>query len=258
MTEPDTRGRRITLMGTPLDLLSMAETVALAKRAMASGQRLQQVVINVAKLVNMRSDAELRQDVLQSDIINIDGTGVLWAARLLGYKVPERVAGIDLMLELIAVCARDGYQPYFLGAHATVLEKAMTQLRKKYPELRIAGYRDGYFTAAEEEQVVADIRKSGAHCLFVAISSPMKERFLRQHREHLGVPFLMGVGGALDVVAGEVQRAPKWMRLGGLEWLYRLCQEPRRMWRRYLVTNSIFLFLLLGELARTWLSGKKR
>ena len=250
-------GQRITLMGAPLDLLSMAQTVALAEDAMAMGRRLQQVVINVAKLVNMRSDPELRRDVLQSDIINIDGVGILWAVRLLGYKAPERVAGIDLMLALIAACARHGYRPYFLGAREAVLQQAMARLRTNYPNLQIAGCRDGYFTAAEEAQVVADIRDSGAHCLFVAMSSPMKERFLHQHRDDLGVPFLMGVGGSLDVVAGRVRRAPMWMRKAGLEWLFRLGQEPRRMWRRYLVTNTIFLFLLLGELARTWLSGKK-
>ncbi|MBC8239587.1 MAG: WecB/TagA/CpsF family glycosyltransferase [Alphaproteobacteria bacterium] len=244
-------------MGTPLDLLSMAQTVELAEGAMASGQHIQQVVINVAKLVNMRSDPDLHQDVLQSDIINIDGMGILWAARLLGHKARERVAGIDLMEALIAGCARHGYQPYFLGASEVVLQRAMARLRSDYPALRIAGCRSGYFTQAEEEQVVADIRDSGAHCLFVAISSPMKERFLRRHRDHLGVPFLMGVGGSLDVVAGQVRRAPPWMRQTGLEWLYRLIQEPRRMWRRYLVTNTIFLGLLLAELGRTWLSPKK-
>ena len=250
--------QRIHLLGAPLDLLSMAQTVARAEDAMASGRRLQQVVINVAKLVNMRTDADLRQDVLDSDIINIDGTGILWAARLLGHRVEERVAGIDLMEALIAACARHGYKPYFLGASEAVLEQAMAKLRADHPALQIAGYRNGYFGTEEEAQVVADISNSGAHCLFVAISSPTKERFLRQHRDQLGVPFLMGVGGALDVVAGQVRRAPKWMRHVGLEWLYRLAQEPRRMWRRYLVTNTIFLFLLLGELARTWLSGKKR
>ncbi len=249
--------RRIHMLGAPLDLLDMAQTVAQAEAAMADGRRLQQVVINVAKLVNMRNDADLRRDVLESDIINIDGTGVLWAARLLGHKVSERVAGIDLMLALIDSCARRGFKPYFLGARDDVLTQATTKLQADHPGLVIAGCRDGYFTAEEEEQVVAEIAGSGADCLFVAISSPTKERFLHQHRDQLGVPFLMGVGGSLDVVAGKVRRAPVWMRRSGLEWLYRLAQEPRRMWRRYLVTNTIFLFLLLGELARTWLSGKK-
>ena len=250
-------GQRITLMGVPLDLLSMAETVARAEAAMISGERLQQVVINVAKLVHMRTDPELRQDVRESDIINIDGMGILWAVRMLGHAAPERVTGIDLMSAVVARCARRGLKPYFLGARQSVLEVAMARLRAAHPELRIAGYRNGYFTAAEEEGVVADIHASGAHCLFVAISSPLKERFLHRHRDQLGVPFLMGVGGSLDIVAGKVNRAPNWIRQLGFEWLYRLCQEPRRMWRRYLVTNTIFLFLLLGELARTWSSAKK-
>ena len=244
-------------MGAPLDLLSMAETVAKAEEAMATGRRLQQVVINVAKLVNIRTDPDLRRDVLESDIINIDGTGVLWAVRLLGHKVEERVAGIDLMLALIASCAKNGFKPYFLGAREEILSQAMARLQTDHPDLRIAGYRNGYFTSEEEEQIVADIRGSGADCLFVAISSPTKERFIHQHRDELGVPYLMGVGGTLDVVAGKVRRAPLWMQRTGLEWLYRLAQEPRRMWRRYLVTNTIFLFLLLGELAQTWLTNRK-
>ncbi len=249
--------KRITFMGAPLDLLSMAETVAKAEAAMTSRQRLQEVVINVAKLVHMRTDKDLRRDVMESDVINIDGMGVLWGVRLLGHKVLERVAGIDLMMALIDSCARRGFKPYFLGARQDVLEAAIGRLRADHPGLMIAGSRNGYFAEDEEEAVVRAIRDSGADCLFVAISSPKKERFLHKYRDQLGVPYLMGVGGFLDVVAGKVSRAPMWIRRVGLEWLYRLCQEPRRMWRRYLVTNTIFLFLLVGELGKSWLSGKK-
>ena len=234
------REHRINLLGAPLDLLSMAQTVARAEVAMKTAQRLQLAVVNVVKLVRMRSDAELRQDVMESDMVNIDGIGVYWAARLLGHHPPGRVPGIDLMDALIALCAEKGYRPYFLGARQEVLDIAMTKFLDRYPDLQIAGSRNGYFSQAEEDRVVADIRNAGAHCLFVAISSPLKERFLHQHRDQLGVPFLMGVGGSLDVFAGKVQRAPVWVRQMGGEWLYRLCQEPRRMWRRYLVTNTIF------------------
>ena len=215
---------------------------------MTSRQRLQQVVINVAKLVDMRSNPDLQMDVADSDVISIDGMGVLWAARLLGFEAQERVTGIDLMHALIACFARNGFKPYFLGAREDILQKAMANFRQSHPGLEIAGYRNGYFIKDEEDQVVTDIRNSGADCLFVAISTPMKERCLHQHRDQLGVPYLMGVGGSLDVVAGEVSRAPLWMQKRGLEWLYRLLQEPRRMWRRYLVTNTKFAFLLLFAL----------
>ena len=245
------------MMGTPLDLLSMAETVALAEGAMRSRQRLQQVVINVAKLVSMRANPDLQMDVAESDVISIDGMGVLWAARLLGFDAKERVTGIDLMHALIARCAHNGFKPYFLGAREDILQKAMAKLRQAHPGLEIAGYRNGYFSQEEEEQVVTDIRNSGADCLFVAISTPMKERFLHQHRDQLGVPYLMGVGGSLDVVAGLVSRAPQWMQKRGLEWLYRLLQEPRRMWRRYLVTNTKFAILLIFELIRMRRPGAK-
>jgi len=249
--------QRIEFLGAPLDLVSMAETVARADAAMTSGHRLQQVVVNVAKLIHMRTDEELRQDVMDSDVINIDGMGVLWGVRLLGYRVPERVTGIDLMLTLIAHCERAGFQPYFLGARQSVLEDAIARLTVDFPSLVIAGYRNGYFTEDEEQAVVNEIHASEAHCLFVAMSSPMKERFLRHYRDQLGVPFLMGVGGSLDVVAGTVKRAPCWVRQAGFEWLFRLVQEPRRMWRRYLMTNTIYFFLLLGEMARVWLTAKK-
>ena len=254
MTDDELAARRTIMMHTPLDLLTMAETVDLAKGAMTSRRRLQQVVINVAKLVNMRSNPDLQMDVTDSDVISIDGMGVLWAARLLGFDAKERVTGIDLMHALIACCARNGFKPYFLGAGEDILQKAIANFRQSHPGLEIAGYRNGYFIKDEEDQVVTDIRNSGADCLFVAISTPMKERFLHQHRDQLGVPYLMGVGGSLDVVAGEVSRAPLWMQKRGLEWLYRLLQEPRRMWRRYLVTNTKFAFLLLFALISKRLS----
>lgn len=253
-TEPlaavSTPGRPVFL-GVPLDPLTMAETLARAEHAMRTRTPLHHVVVNVAKLVSLQRDAELRRDVLESDLINADGMGVVWGARLCGHRIPERVTGIDLMIALLERCARDGHACYFLGAKADVLERAIADLRRRLPDLRIAGYRDGYFRTDEEPDVVAAIRASGADCLFVAMPSPLKERFLRKHRDRLGASFIMGVGGSIDVVAGVVRRAPGWMQAVGLEWFYRLVQEPRRMWRRYLATNARYLVLLLRELARS-------
>lgn len=240
--------KRIDFLGVPLDVLTTRETIEIIDTSIRSRTRLQHVVVNVAKLVMMRSNEDLRRDVTDSDLINVDGMGIVWGARLLGLGRIERVAGVDLMREVLQLCADRGYRPYFLGAKQEVLEKAIAEIKRLFPKIQIAGFRNGYFKPSEEPAIVNDIRASSADCLFIAISSPMKERFIRSHRDELGASFVMGVGGSIDVIAGLVTRAPLWMQRWGLEWTYRLAQEPKRMWKRYLFTNSIFAVLLLRAL----------
>lgn len=243
--------KRFTFLSAPMDALTMAETMAVAEHAMQTRTRLQHVVVNVAKLVNMQSDPNLREDVSGSDLINIDGMGVVWGARLCGHKVPERVSGVDIMDELLKLCAAKGYRPYFFGAKQDVLEQAVEKIRREFPGINIAGYRNGYFKPEDEKQIVADIAASNADCLFIAISSPTKERLLAEYKDVINVPFLMGVGGSIDIKAGITKRAPVWMQRAGLEWFYRLAQEPSRMFKRYAVTNSRFAVLLAREWAGT-------
>lgn len=214
---------------------------------MLSRKRLQHVALNVAKFVHMRSDPLLGADVRGSDLIGIDGMGIVLAARLFGLPVTERVPGIDLLQNVLAVCANDGFRPFFLGATPDVVRKAAAEVVAMYPTIRFAGTRDGYFRSDQEELVVTEIRESRADCLFIGMPTPHKERFLANHRDQLGIPFIMGVGGSFDVLAGLTRRAPSMMQALGLEWLYRVYQEPRRMWRRYLTTNSIFAAILLNE-----------
>lgn len=236
--------RRIEFLGAPMHLLTMDETLSLATEAMLARKPIHHTVINVAKLVNMRSNAELREDVSAADLINIDGAGVVWGARLLGIRVPERVAGVDIMENLFAVCAEHGFKPFLLGAEAHVLEAVKARLADEYAELAVAGAQDGYFKPEDEERVVAAINASGADCLFVAMPTPRKERFLRKYRSILRPSFVMGVGGSFDVYGGKVSRAPKLVQVAGLEWLYRVLQEPRRLWRRYYDTNLAYAGLL--------------
>lgn len=242
--------RRAVFLGSPVDPLTMDETLAVIDDAMGRRVPLKHVVVNVSKLMSMRRDPALRGDVCGSDLINIDGMGVVWGARLAGIRVPGRVAGIDLMDRVLGLCAAKGYRPYILGARREVLENAVAAIRRRHPGITFAGWRDGYFGPTEEPEVVEAIRQSGADCLFVAISSPMKERFTQQHRDRLGVPFLMGVGGSIDVFAGHTRRAPVWVQNAGMEWFFRMAQEPRRLWRRYLSTNCVYLGLLAGEVVR--------
>ena len=240
--------RRRSFLGAPIHLLTMAETLAIATEAMARRQPLHHTVVNVSKLVNMRKSAELFEDVADSDIINVDGTGVVWGARLCGIAVPERVAGVDIMENLFGICAERGFRPYLLGAELQVLEAVDRRLGTDHPTLVVAGMRDGYFRPEDEAEVVAAINASGADCLFVAMPTPRKERFLKHYRNVLGPSFVMGVGGSFDVYGGKVSRAPRLLQAIGLEWLYRVLQEPRRLWRRYYETNTAYAGLLWQEL----------
>jgi len=241
---------RFTFMNAVMDGLSMRETMAIIEGAIIARRRLQHVVVNVSKLVTMQTDAALRHDVCSSDLINIDGMGVVWGARLCGYHVPERVSGIDIMENVLRLCAEKGFRPYFLGAKQEILQKAVGHIQARYPGLSIAGYHNGYFSKDEEAAVMAGIAASKADCLFIAITSPTKERLLAEYKDVINVPFLMGVGGSIDVIAGHTQRAPLWMQKCGLEWFFRLLQEPRRMFRRYWDTNKRYAVLLWKEMQK--------
>lgn len=241
--------KRIHLFNTSIDNLSMAETIRKIQAAIKNKKQLHHVVVNAGKIVAMQSDDQLRKSVNSSDIINADGQAVVWASKLLGQPLKERVAGIDLMERLVDLSAGNHYKIYLLGAKQEVLEKVVRIYQEKYSKQLIAGYRNGYFDSHEEEDIASEISDSGAQLLFVAISSPKKENFLYKHRSKLGkLNFIMGVGGSFDVIAGKTKRAPVWMQKIGLEWFYRFLQEPKRMWKRYLIGNSKFIYLTTKEL----------
>jgi N-acetylglucosaminyldiphosphoundecaprenol N-acetyl-beta-D-mannosaminyltransferase len=241
---------RAEVLGCRIDRVGMQETLAMIDDLIATGRYGQHMCINTAKLVSLRDDARLREIVERCDLINADGQGVIWASRLLGDPLPERVAGIDLMEELLGLAERKAYRVYILGAQDDVLEQAVTRIRERYPGLQLAGRRNGYFSPEEEDEVCAAIRASRPHIVFVAISSPRKEYFLAEWGPKLGAEFVMGVGGAVDVMAGLTRRAPvTWQRLG-LEWLFRLLQEPRRMFKRYAVSNTRFAWMMVVALLR--------
>jgi N-acetylglucosaminyldiphosphoundecaprenol N-acetyl-beta-D-mannosaminyltransferase len=244
------RPRRVEVLGCPVDAASMDDAVAACERAIQDGRYLQHMSVNVAKLVSLNDDPALRDAVAACRLITADGQGVVWAAGLLGKPLPERVAGIDLMHRMLALAAERGYRPFILGAREEVLEQAVARLRQRHPELDLAGWENGYFDDAAIPAVCERIRSSRADMLFVAMSSPRKELFLDEYGAQLGVPFAMGVGGAIDVVAGHTKRAPTLLQRLGLEWLYRLAQEPRRLAPRYFGTNTRLLGLLARELVR--------
>lgn len=236
---------RTPFLGVPLDILTMDETVARCRELVSSGRPSQHVVLNAGKCVLMEDEPDVREIVTGCDLVNADGQSVVWAARFLGIRVPERVAGIDLMGRLIALCESEGWPVFFLGAKEDVLAAFEGEALRRHPRLAVVGRRNGYFRADEEAGVAEAIRASGARLLLVGISSPMKERFLARNLERMGPVLAMGVGGSFDVWAGKTTRAPEWMQRVGLEWFHRFAQEPRRMWRRYLVGNLRFAWIVL-------------
>jgi len=238
----------IKLLNTQVHNLSMQETLQYVDEAIACKSQLHHTVVNAGKIVAMQEDKTLSKSVNTADIINADGQAVVWASRFLKKPIKERVAGVDLMDNLVQMAAKKNYKIYLFGAEEEVVVQLKEIYTQKYGENLVVGYRNGYFKEADETEIVEDIVQSGAQMLFVAISSPTKENFLYRNREVLkDVNFIMGVGGSFDVFAGKVKRAPIWMQKIGMEWFYRFLQEPKRMWKRYLIGNSKFIYLVFKE-----------
>lgn len=238
----------IKILNTKIHNLTMQETLNIVENAISKGEQLHHVVVNAGKIVAMQSDLQLRQSVNECDLINADGQAVVWASKILNKPLKERVAGIDLMENLVALAHKNNYKIFFFGAKEAIVKSVTEKYSKQYSGNIIAGYRNGYFSKEDETNIAAQISESGAHILFVAISSPIKENFLYENKIFLkNVNFIMGVGGSFDVVAGMVKRAPLWMQNSGLEWFYRFAQEPKRMWKRYLIGNTKFIYLVIKE-----------
>ena len=241
---------RQKLFKCEVDALTMEETLQRVEKIIKSGKPHQHVVINVNKVIKANKDENLCATINNCDLINCDGMPLVWASRLLGQPLPERVAGIDLFLNLVSRASEKGWTLYFLGAREEIVTKVVDSFLDKYHFLKIAGYRNGYWKSEEEREIVDAIAESRPDIIFVAIPSPNKENFLNRYQSMMNVPFSMGVGGSFDVVAGFTQRAPKWMQKFGLEWFYRFLQEPRRMFYRYFIEGSAFWGLFLKEFLR--------
>ena len=242
--------RRVWLLGCPIDALSMDETVQRVDEIIRSGVPSQHVALNAWGLVDVQRDSRLLEIVRTSALVSADGQSVVWASRLMGHPLPERVAGPDLFLRLIDLACVRCYSVYLLGAAEDVVRATRVELEFRHPGLRIVGIHNGYYEESDSAAIVEEIRYSGAQMLFVAMPTPKKEYWLQDNLLLLGVPFCMGVGGTFDIVVGKIRRSPLWMQRSGLEWAYRLYQEPVRMWRRYLVGNARFVALVLRERLR--------
>ncbi|MFI0356755.1 WecB/TagA/CpsF family glycosyltransferase [Actinomadura sp. 9N407] len=250
--------RRRHFLGVWLDPLTIDQTVAACVKAVEERSPLTIGVLNAAKIVRLRKSEELRRAVLDCDLVLADGQSVVWAARLLRRPLPERVAGIDLMLALLPEAERRGDRVFFFGARPEVLERTLEEVLSRFPGLIVAGSRHGYFSTAEAPEIADEIRDARTDLLFIGVSSPMKELFIRDWAPRTGACVSHGVGGTFDVLAGEVRRAPLWWQRHGLEWLYRVIQEPLRLGPRYFTTNFTFVALVALAAVRETLRGLTR
>lgn len=238
---------RIKILNTYIDNLSMEETVEEVDKYVEKGRPLHLMGVNADKINELNDNERLKRIVNDCEVINADGASVVWASRKLKKPLKERVAGIDLMERLLALAERKGYSVYLLGAKQKVVEKTAEVIKNKYPGIRIAGFRNGYFSEEEWKNVAQNLKASKAQIVFVGITSPLKE-YLVEYLQNEGVSaVLMGVGGSFDVISGNIPRAPIWMQKAGLEWLFRVFQEPGRLWKRYLVGNSRFIISVYRE-----------
>ena len=241
---------RRELFGLRLDPLTMGQAVARCTEAIEHREQLSIGVVNAAKIVSMRRDPQLREAVARCGMVLADGQAVVWASGVLRAPLPERVAGVDLFMELLAESARRGYRVYFLGARPDVLARMLEEAGRRFPGLIVAGARDGYYQPGDEAEIAEEIRTSRADILFLGMSSPRKELFMGEWGPATKAHVLHGVGGSFDILAGQTRRAPLWLQTHGLEWLYRAWQEPIRLGRRYLKTNLAFLALVARERIR--------
>ncbi len=243
------RSERAELLGLSFDAVTMETSVARCLEFCHAPRTSHTVITaNASQLCMMRHDPELARACRAAHLTVADGMAVVWALRASGQPAPERVAGVDLMARLLAAAGERRLRAYFLGARREVVTALVQTSRVRYPGIEIAGFRDGYFGPEDHQAVVEDIRASGDHMLFVGMPTPFKETWCERHRQRLQVPVIIGVGGSFDALTGFVRRAPRWMQNAGLEWFWRLLMEPRKLWKRYLTTNSEFIWLAGREI----------
>ena len=236
----------VNILGVRVDAVTMPQTLAWVEAAVAAGAPRQICTANPEFIMAARRDPEFRAVLNQADLVLPDGVGLLWAARRLGGRLPERVAGSDLIYRLADLSARHRWRIYFLGAAEGVAPAAAERLAALYPGLVVAGAFAGSPRPAEAEDLLSRVRAARPDVLLVAYGAPVQDKWIARHRLQLGVPVSLGVGGSFDFVAGVARRAPAWLRRLGLEWLHRLWRQPWRA-RRIVTAVAAFPLAVLRE-----------
>ncbi len=222
----------VKILGVPVHPLTMNESVTVLEEKLQKKEQAFVVTANAEIIMMCQQDKEYNNIVSeQADLVLPDGAGAVWAGRYLGNEVPERVAGFDLYNQLLKLSADKGYKAYFFGGAPGVAEAAKNKAEELYPGVQIVGCRNGYFNEMEEEAIIKEINDAAPDMLFVALGAPKQEKWLVKYRNQLKPRVLMGIGGSFDVLAGKMERAPKWMQEASLEWAFRLYKQPSRFMR---------------------------
>jgi exopolysaccharide biosynthesis WecB/TagA/CpsF family protein len=243
---------RVRLLNTVIDPITYGQALQELERYVESGVPHQIVTVNVDFVRIAQENEDFRRILNTSDLSVADGKPLLWAARWTGQELPARITGMDLVLGASELAARRDESIFLLGAAEGVAAKAAAVLREQYPALKVHVYSPpmGPFSEEEDARMIALIRESGARFLFVAFGAPKQDVWISEHLHELGVPVCAGIGGVLNFLAGTVKRAPDWVQRAGMEWLYRIMQEPARLWRRYFVEDlPIFTRMLMEPVA---------
>ncbi|MFH1283568.1 MAG: WecB/TagA/CpsF family glycosyltransferase [bacterium] len=249
---------KINFLGLNFNNLNLDEAVD-AVESFVKSKTPHLVFTTAAELIVRAQKEQLLKDVYnRSDLLMIDSYVGCYAARFLGNKIKEAVSAAKLTFRFFELKASKGYSFYILGAKDEILNNAVKNLRQKYPGINIVGYHNGYFDFEKDEKIVQDIKDKKPDILLAAMSSPLKESFINKNFSNINVPVYIGVGGTIDIVAGKCQLAPKWVSAIGLEWFFRFIQEPRRLWKRYVFTNAIFIGLVLKDLLKKILQVKSK
>ena len=237
----------VHILGVGVARMGMSQVLDWIRMMIDQGRPRHIVTANAEIIYKAYREPDFGRLLGNADLVTPDGSGVVWAARILGRPVPERVTGIDLITRLFASAEEKGWKIYFLGAKPEVVEKAVLNTLGKFPRLQVCGYHHGYFYQEEEEKVVSNIVGEAPHILLAALGVPKQEQFIQRYIKELNVPVSIGVGGSFDVLAGVAERAPEIMQKYGLEWLYRLYQEPWR-YKRMLALPQFALAVLKQKL----------
>ena len=241
------KNKRIEILGVKIDSLNVQETIDLVEEYINTNTPLHLMGVNADKINEAQKNPKLMEIINKCGVINADGASVIMASKYLDMPLPERVAGIDLMQELVKLSSEKDYSIYLLGAKEEVVQNTKKVLLEKYPNLNILGIRNGYFKDEEWNDIASELKKVNPQFVFVGITSPKKE-YLIEFLQNSGVSsVMMGVGGSFDVISGNIKRAPVWMQKCNLEWLFRVMQEPKRLFKRYFVGNRIFIKAIKKE-----------
>ena len=238
---------RINILNTIIDSLTVEETISLVEKYVVTKTPLHLMGVNADKINELNSNELMKKIVNSCGIINADGASVVLASKYLKKALPERVAGIDLMQSLVSLSEKKGYSIYLLGAKQEVVEKTADVLKINHPKLKILGIHNGYFNETNWPSISKELKDLKPDFIFVGITSPTKEYLIEYLQNDGNNSVFMGVGGSFDVISGNIPRAPKWMQLANLEWLFRVIQEPKRLFKRYFFGNVAFIKALVKE-----------